>query len=132
MFNFLWKTKLLHQISPVLNRVILALISCYLSLMRYMNLLVCGLKLEASSLIYQKHLIRCSMNLLNLLQDFLKEKKSVALNGKVSQWKNINTGVPQVSIHVPLFFLIYINEGLTANAKLFADNTSLFSVVHDT
>ena len=132
MFNFLWKTKLLHQISPVLNRVILALISCYLSLMRYMNLLVCGLKLEASSLIYQKHLIRCSMNLLNLLQDFLKEKKRVALNGKVSKWKNINTGVPQVSIHVPLFFLIYINEGLTANAKLFADNTSLFSVVHDT
>ena len=72
------------------------------------------------------------MNLLNLLQDFLKEKKRVALNGKVSKWKNINTGVPQVSIHVPLFFLIYINEGLTANAKLFADNTSLFSVVHDT
>ena len=63
---------------------------------------------------------------------FFKGKKRVALNGKVSKWKNINTGVPQVSIHVPLFFLIYINEGLTANAKLFADNTSLFSVVHDT
>ena len=89
MFNFLSKTKLLHQISPVLNRVILALISCYLSLMRYMNLLVCGLKLEASSLIYQKHLIRCSMNLLNLLQDFLKEKNAQpstgkSLNGKIS------------------------------------------------
>ena len=33
----------------------------------------------------------------------------------------------------PLFFLVYINdltEGLTTHAKLFADDTSLFSVVH--
>ena len=65
---------------------------------------------------------------------FKGKKKRVALNGKVSKWKNINTKVPQVSIHVPLFFLVYINdltEGLTTNAKLFADRTSLFSVVHD-
>ena len=34
-----------------------------------------------------------------------------------------------------MLFLIYINdltEGLTTNVKLFADDTSLFSVVHDT
>ena len=34
----------------------------------------------------------------------------------------------------PLFFLIYINDlplGLTTNHKLFADNTSLFSVVNN-
>ena len=33
-----------------------------------------------------------------------------------------------------MLFLIYINDlsdGLSTNAKLFADNTSLFSVVHD-
>ena len=77
-----------------------------------------------------------SGNLLNLLEDFLKERKQhVALNGQVSTWKNINAGVPQGSILGPLLFLIYINdltEGLTTNVQLFADDTSFFSVVHDT
>ena len=75
-----------------------------------------------------------SGNLLNLLEDFLKERKQ-RVNGQVSTWKNINAGVPQGSILGPLLFLIYINdltEGLTTNAKLFADDTSLFSVVNDT
>ena len=34
----------------------------------------------------------------------------------------------------PLLFLVYINDladGLSSNAKLFADDTSLFSVIHD-
>lgn len=38
------------------------------------------------------------------------------------------------SILLLLLFLIYINDladGLTSNAKLFADDTSLFSVVHN-
>ena len=77
-----------------------------------------------------------SGNLLNLLEDFLKERKQrVVLNGQVSTWKNINAGVPQGSILGPSLFLIYINdltENLTTNVKLFADDTSLFSVVHNT
>ena len=70
------------------------------------------------------------------MKDFLKEgKQRVVLNGQVSTWKNINAGVPQNSILGPLLFFIYINdftEGLTNNIKLFADDTSLLSVVYDT
>ena len=77
-----------------------------------------------------------SGNLLNLLEDFLKERKQrVVFNGRVSTWKNINEGVPQGFILGPLLYLIYINyltEGLTTNVKPFTDDTSLFSVVHDT
>ena len=77
-----------------------------------------------------------SWNLLNLLQDFLKERKqSVVLNDNSLYGKNINAGVPQGSIPYHLLFLIYINgftKSLTTNTKLFADDTSLFSVVHDT
>ena len=70
------------------------------------------------------------------MEDSLKERKQrVVLNSQFCTWKNINAGLPQGSILGPLLFLIYINhltEDLGTNVKLFADNTSLFSVVHDT
>ena len=77
-----------------------------------------------------------SRNSLNLLEDFLKERKQrVVFNGQISTWEIINVGVPQGFILGPLLFLIYINdlaEGPTTNAKLFTNDTSsLFPVVHD-
>ena len=72
---------------------------------------------------------------MKLLTDFLKNRKQrVTLNGQTSFWTEVNAGVPQGSILGPLLFLIYINDlpdGLSSNVKLFADDTSLFSVVYD-
>ena len=66
--------------------------------------------------------------------DFLSERRQrVVLNGQVFTWTNVTAGVPQGSILGPLF-LIFINdlpEGLSTNAKLFADDASLFFVFHD-
>ena len=76
-----------------------------------------------------------SGNLLNIITDFLYQRKQrVVLNGQHSSWTNVQAGVPQGSILGPLFFLIYINDlsdGLNSNPKLFADDTSLFSVVQN-
>ena len=92
-------------------------------------------KVRHDSIIYKLTQNGISGNLLNLFEDFLKERKErVVLNGQVSTWKNINAGVPQGSILGPLLFLIYINdltEGLATNVKLFADDTYLFYVVDD-
>ena len=52
------------------------------------------------------------------------------LNSQPSSWTNVRAGVPQGSILSPLLVLIYINDipdGLSSNAKLFADDTSVFS-----
>ena len=76
-----------------------------------------------------------SGDLLQILSDFLSNRKQrVVLNGQNSSWTNVHVGVPQGSILGPLLFLIYINDladDLSSNVKLFADDTSLFSVVHD-
>ena len=76
-----------------------------------------------------------SGELLNILIDFLNNRKQrIVLNCQSSNWIDVKAGVPQSSIMGPLLFLIYINdlpEGLITNAKLFANDTSLFSVVQD-
>ena len=76
-----------------------------------------------------------SDDLPNILSDFLRNRKQrVTLNGQSFSWTNVNAGIPQGYILGPLFFVIYINDlpdGLSSNAKLFANDTSLFSVVHD-
>ena len=75
-----------------------------------------------------------SGNILNTIIDSLSfRKQRVVLNGQVSQWTSIEAGVSQGFILGPLLFLIDINDlsdDLSTNAKLFADDTSLFSVVH--
>ena len=86
-------------------------------------------------LIYKLKQNGLSGNILNTIIDFLSfRKQRVVLNGQVSQWTIIEAGVPQGSILGPLLFFIYINDlsdDLSTNAKLFADDTSLFSVVRD-
>lgn len=85
-----------------------------------------------------------SGNLLNVIESFLSNRyQRVVLNGQASDWSTISAGVPQGSIFGPLFFLVYINDlssfvyindlssSINSSVKMFADDTSLFSVVYN-
>ena len=73
--------------------------------------------------------------LLKLLTNYLSNRKQrVVLNGEMSDWAPIYSGVPQGSVLGPLLFLIFINDleaGIISQIKFFADDTSLYSVVKD-
>ena len=76
-----------------------------------------------------------SGELFNLLEDYLSDRfQRVLLNGQTWSWRPVLAGVPQGSILGPLLFLIYTNDlpnESKSNAKLFADDTSLFTIVKD-
>ena len=64
---------------------------------------------------------------LKLIESFLSGRyQHILLNGLASSWSPILADIPQGSILVPLFFLIYINDlshNLSSTANLFADDT---------
>ena len=71
----------------------------------------------------------------DLLENYLAGRhKRVILIVQTSSWRPVLAVVPQGSVLGPLLFLVYINDlpsELKSNAKLFADDTSLFATVKD-
>ena len=92
-------------------------------------------KVWHDGLIFKLQENRISGKLLKVLKNFLTNRKQrVVLNGKSSSWTNVKAGSPQGFVLGPLLFLIYVNnlaDGLSSNTELFADDTSLFPVFHE-
>ena len=73
---------------------------------------------------------------LNWMQSWLlKRTQQMVLKGGDSEKSNVKSGVPQGTVLGPLCFLLYINDmgnNISSNLKLFADDTLLYGLVHNT
>lgn len=74
-------------------------------------------------------------NLHKWFTSYLSDRTQRVMNeGFKSTWLPTSAGVPQGSVLGPYLFLIYINdivENLSSNVRLFADDTTLFTVINN-
>ena len=70
-------------------------------------------------------------SIINWIEQWLTDRRPrVVVDGDVSSWKSILSGVPQEYVLGPILCLVYINdleEGVTGNILKFSDDTKLFT-----
>ena len=73
--------------------------------------------------------------LLLWIESFLTGRKQrVIVNGGKSTWADVVSGIPQGSVLGPILFLIFIDDlpdSIEGLVKIFADDTKVFSAIHD-
>ena len=84
-------------------------------------------------LLFKLERIGIEGEMLNIIKSFLLNRKQrVTIDGKYSEWANVQAGVPQGSILGPILFLIFINdltEVVESDIRIFADDTFIFRIV---
>ena len=76
-------------------------------------------------------------SIINWIEQWLKYRRQrVVVDGEVSSWNPVLSGLPQGSVLGPIYFLIYryindLEEGVTGNIFKFADDSKPFRKVKE-
>ena len=72
-------------------------------------------------------------DVINWIEEWLTHRRQrVIVDGEISNWKSVLSGVPQGSVLGPILFLIYINDledDISSKVLKFADDTKVFRKV---
>ena len=75
------------------------------------------------------------ISIINWVEQWLTDRRQrVVVDGEVSIWKSVLSGLPQGSVLGAILFFVYINdleEGVTGKILKFADDTKLLRKVKD-
>ena len=59
-------------------------------------------------------------------------QQQVCVNGSMSKWADVTSGIPQGSVLGPILFVIYINDlpnKIKSDIYMFADDTKVFRTI---
>ena len=84
-------------------------------------------------LIYKLRVNGISPSILRWIEGFLTGRKQlVCVNGSMSKWADVSSGIPQGSVLGAILFVIYINDlpnKIKSDIYMFADDTKVFRTI---
>ena len=74
-------------------------------------------------------------DVLGWIKSFLtNRKRKVAVEGKMSSWTDVKSGIPQGSVLGPVLFVVFINDmpnSVLSTCNMFADDTKVYREINN-